>query len=99
MMDAGMLDDEALLNGLNAHPQIKARVASLLAAVEDAGGDLKKADAAEQRMIEEMRRMGQEAMQAWAEGQVKKTERALREEGQVQREGKKNSAGTRRSAI
>lgn len=99
MMDVGMMDDEALLNGLNAHPQIKARIRSLLAAVEDAGGDLKKADAAEQRMIEEMRKMGQEAMQAWAEGQVKKTERALREQGHVQREGKKNSAGTRRSAI
>lgn len=99
MLEAGMLDDEALLNGLRAHPHIKARVASLLAAVEDAGGDLKKADAAEQRMIEEMRRMGQEAMQAWAEGQVKKTELALREEGQVQRDGKKNSPGTRRSGI
>ncbi len=99
MTNAGMLNDEALLTGLNAHPQIKARIVSLLSAVEDAGGDLKKADAAEQRMIEEMRRMGQEAMQAWAEGQVKKTEQALREQGHVQREGKKNSAGIRRSGI
>jgi hypothetical protein len=99
MMKARMVDDEALLKELNAHPQIKARVASLLSAVADAGGDLKKADEAEQHMIEEMRRMGQEAMQAWAEGQVEKTERALREEGPVQREGKKNYAGTRHSAI
>ena len=99
MMDAKKVDDEALLSGLNAHPQIKARIMSLLAAVEDAGGDLKKADAAEQRMIDEMRRMGQEAMQAWAERQVEKTEQALRKEGQVQREGKKNSAGTRHSGI
>ncbi len=99
MTDAGILDDQALLNGLNAHPHIKARIMSLLAAVEDAGGDLKKADAAEQRMIEEMRRMGQEAMQAWADGQVKKTEQVLREQGHVQREGKKNSAGTPRSGI
>src|SRR5579871_4881322 len=99
MLDTEMLDDEDLLKGLNAQPQIKARIVSLLAAVEDAQGDLKKADAAEQRMIEEMRRMGQEAMQAWAERQVEKTEQALREEGQVQREGKKNSAGTRRSEI
>lgn len=89
MTDAKILNAQALLNGLNAHPQIKARIVSLLAAVEDAGGDLKKADAAEQRMIEEMRRMGQEAMQAWADGQVKKTEQVLREEGHVQREGKK----------
>ncbi len=102
-MDKRHLEDQALLNGLNAHPQIKARIQSLLAAVVDAGGDLKKADAAEERMIEEMRRMGQEALQAWAEGQVKKTEQALREQGheqgRVQREGKKNSAGTQHSAI
>jgi uncharacterized NAD(P)/FAD-binding protein YdhS len=96
MTEFPMLDDEALLQGLNAHPQIKRRIASLLAAVEDAGGDLKKADAAEMRMIDEMRRMGQEAMQAWAERQVEKTEQAVRQGGQVWREGKKNSAGTPR---
>jgi membrane-bound ClpP family serine protease len=98
-MDTRQLEDQALLNGLNAHPQIKARIVSLMAAVVDAAGDLKKADAAEERMIEEMRRMGQEALQAWAEGQVKKSEQALREQGRVQREGKKNSAGTQHSVI
>ncbi len=97
MIEPLMLDDDSLMRGLNAHPQIKRRIASLLAAVEDAGDDLKKADAAEMRMIEEMRRMGQEAMQAWAERQVEKTEQAVRAEGKVWREGKKNSAGTRRS--
>jgi len=94
MMEATTLSDEAILKGLNAHPQIKSRIASMLAVVEDAGGDLKEADAAEMCLIEEVRRMGQEALQAWADRQVQKTEQELRQAGQVQREGKKNSTGT-----
>lgn len=93
-METTILSDEAIMEGLNAHPQIKNRIASMLCAVEDAGGDLKEADAAEMRMIEEIRRMGQEALQAWAERQVEKTEQELRQVGQVQREGKKNCTGT-----
>jgi len=94
MMESTILSDEAILRGLNANPQIKNRIASMLAVVEDAAGDLKEADAAEMRLIEEIRRMGQEAMQAWAERQVERSEQELRRGGQVQREGKKNSAGT-----
>ena len=92
------LSDEEILRGLNANPRIKDRIASLLAVVDDAAGDLKLADAAEMRMIEEIRRLGQEAMQAWAERQVERREQELRCGGQVQREGKKNSAGTLPSA-
>lgn len=94
MMETTTVSDEEILKGLNANPQIKSRIASLLAVVEDAGGDLKEADAAEMRLIEEIRRMGQEALQAWADRQVQKTEQELRQAGQVQREGKKNSIGT-----
>jgi len=89
-----MLSDEAMLRGLNAHPQIKRRIAALLAVVENASGDFKEADAAEMRLIEEIRRMGQEALQAWANRQVDRLEEDLRCTGQVHREGKKNSAGT-----
>ena len=94
MMETTKLSDEEILRGLNANPQMKNRIASLLAVVEDAAGDLKEADAAEMRMIEEIRRLGQEALQAWAERQVARSEQELRRGGQVQREGKKNCAGT-----
>jgi hypothetical protein len=93
-MDTRNLSDEEILRGLNANPQIKNRIASLLAIVEDRAGDLKEADAAEMRLIEEIRRMGQEALQAWAERQVERSEQELCRGGQVHREGKKNSAGT-----
>ena len=58
MKESTILSDEAILRGLNANPQIKNRIASMLAVVEDAAGDLKEADAAEMRLIEEIRRMG-----------------------------------------
>lgn len=98
-MESTMLSDEAILRGLNANPQIKNRIASMLAVVEDAAGDLKEADAAEMRLIEEVRRLGQEAMQAWANQQIEITEQEVRRGGQAQREGKKNSAGTPPLAI
>ena len=94
-MAATQLSDEELVRRLNAHPQVRKRMEALLLVVEDAAGDLKEADAAEMRLIEEIRRLGQEALEAWAMGQVKQTSQALAAGGDVWREGKKNSAGTR----
>ena len=90
MTQSMLMSDEAILRGLNANPHIKSRIASMLAVVQDAGGDLRQADAAEMRLIEEIRRMGQEAMQSWADRQNEVTEQEVRRSGRVQREGKKN---------
>ena len=69
---------------------------SLLRAVEDEAGELREADAAELRLIDEIRRMGQEALQAWASGQVEKTSQKIVQESGVWSEGKKNCTGIRR---
>ena len=93
------LSDDDLFRKLIAHPELRNRVESLLLAVEDEAGELKEADAAEMRVIEEMRRMGQEALQAWATRQVDKTSKELRQSGvSTWQDGKKNCAGTQRSA-
>jgi len=97
-MELSKVSDEEMLRLLNEHPQIRRRVISLLAAVHDAAGELRRADAAEQRLSEELRRLGQEAMQAWADGQVQSTEQQVRRSGRAHREGKKNSSGTPHSA-
>jgi hypothetical protein len=94
MTEEQMPSDEVLMRGLNANPQIKYRIAALLGVVEDTTGTLKEADAAKMRLIDEIRRMGQEAMQAWANKQNGIAEQEVRRGGQVQREGIKNSAGT-----
>jgi len=94
MADKILMGDEEMLRRLSSHPEIRNRIASLLSAVDDTGGDLKLADDAEMRLTQELRRMGQEAMQAWASAQVIATEQDVRHSGRAQRSGKKNSAGT-----
>ena len=81
--------DRVLLERLNCHPQMRARVESLLAVVEDAAGDCERADAAERRMIEELRQMGHEALTAWAERGVEKRTQAATEEPDWRPGGKK----------
>ena len=66
------MSDEALLKRLNGHPELRSRVESMLLVVDDEMGNLQEADAAEMRLIEQMRRMGQESLQAWASGQAGK---------------------------
>ena len=96
-MEASQMSDEEIMRGLREHPQIKDRIAALLAVVNDTAGDLKRADDAEDRLIEEIRELGREAMRTWAQGQVEQTEEDIRRTGRAHREGKKNSAGTPRS--
>jgi hypothetical protein len=91
-------DDAALAAFLRDHPTIRAGIASMARAVANADGELAEADAAEERLIEEMRHLGQAALQGWAENRVAATERDIRGQPSIRRQGKKNSAGTRNSA-
>jgi len=88
------MSDEALLKRLNGHPELRSRVESMLLVVDDEMGNLQEADAAEMRLIEQMRRMGQESLQAWASGQAIKAAEIAGQEGGMWRGGKKNSSGT-----
>jgi len=97
-MAVGELSDEALITALRAHPELRKRISSIVLAVEGDEGELKEADAAEERMVEETRHLGREALRSWAERRVGATEREVRERPQMHRQGEKNSAGTRNSA-
>lgn len=88
------MSDEALLNRLNGHPELRSRVESMLLVVDDEMGNLQEADAAEMQLIEQMRRMGQESLQAWATVQADKASENAALESKTWREGKKNSNGT-----
>ncbi|MFZ2106710.1 MAG: ISKra4 family transposase, partial [Roseiarcus sp.] len=83
------LSDEAFLAFLEKHPDLRDRFASIVGAVENSEGNLEKADTAEERIIEEMRNLGREAMQGWAERQVEVTEQEIRQQPQMHRQGKK----------
>ena len=68
----------------------------MLLVVDDEMGNLQEADAAELQLIEQMRNMGQESLQAWANGQVIKASESAAQQDHTWREGKKNSSGTAR---
>ena len=92
------LSDEALTAALRAHPELRKRVSSIVAAVEGDAGELKEADAAEELLVEEMRLLGREALRGWAENRVAATEREIRQRPHMHRQGEKNFAGIRNSA-
>jgi hypothetical protein len=97
-MKGSDLTDEELVGFLRAHPGLRNRVVSIACAMENADGDLDEADAAEERLVEEVRHLGREALQGWAEKRVEATEQEIRQQPSIHRQGKKNSAGTRNSA-
>lgn len=86
---------KSLEERLNRHPELKSKIESLLSVVENAEGDLCKANEAEQRMIEEIRQLGQVALQEWANRQNQaQTDRFTHDYPQAQRTRKKRSTGT-----
>nr|WP_294545134.1 hypothetical protein [uncultured Rhodopila sp.] len=88
-MAGSEIGDDALVAFLREHPDIRARVASMARAVENADGDLGEADAAEERLVEGMRHIGLAALQGWADKRVAATERDIRRQPSIRRQSKK----------
>ena len=57
---------EEFLERLERHPELREKFEELLGVVENAEGDAVKADEAEERITEELRKLGQAALQGWA---------------------------------
>jgi len=89
--------DIVLLQRINRHPLLRARVGSLLGVVEDTEGGLEKADAAERRVIEGLRQMGNEVLTEWAQGGVEKCTAQAQDRDGLRSGGEKNSTGIRPS--
>ena len=88
--------DQLFITRLNQQPQLRERVETLLNVVENVAGDCTKADAAEQAVIEELRKLGNEALQCWADRAVQKATETLRQQHPaLQGNGKKKSGGIR----
>lgn len=77
---------------LDRHPILKARVAGLLDLV-DGIDDVRLADDAEQKVVNELRLMGNELLSDWGKTQVSRTTEEARKQGAVKHQ-KKSSAGT-----
>jgi len=89
-------EDQLFINRLKQHPKLRERVESLLQVVENTAGDCTRADDAERHVIEELRKMGNDALHCWAEKSAQETTEALRKQQPgLHGDGKKKCAGTR----
>jgi hypothetical protein len=82
---------------LNSHPILKERFGLLLDIIEDTCGNYDKADNAELKFIEELRKTGKELMNAWASRQENIRSEAIHNRGETICHGKKNFSGIRHS--
>lgn len=89
--------DINFMQRLKEHPELQERFEDLLAVVENAAGDSLTADAAEQRVVEELRQLGRGALQAWAERKQQRVEVSYERRCDVRRKEKKSSIGRRGS--
>lgn len=85
----GMGKRELVAERLERHPALKLRMERILDVVENAAGDVRRADDAERRVIEELRQMGLEVMQGWGQKTANEAALELAAEGGVARELKK----------
>jgi hypothetical protein len=76
---------------LQRHPELQAKFDALLDVVENAAGDANKADETEQLVFEELRQMGQQAIQAWAERKQQHVEADCEARSDLARKEKKAS--------
>ncbi len=81
---------------LNAHPELKTQMLLLL---ELAESGIERADEVEKRTVENIRGLGRQVIQDWAEQQEKRKSEAAQDavDAELDRKGKKNSTGPRRS--
>ena len=87
-------EDIKLLNKINSHPSLRKRVEEILNIAENTSGELITARQAEEKAIEEIRKLGQEVLKEWAENQHDKAvEKAKAENSKTQEHVKKNCIG------
>lgn len=82
-MDTDATDGLAIAKRLEAHPILAARFLRILEIAEDSGGDLRRADDAEQRAIDELRVLGQEVLRDWGQRREEIEFAKARQQGSV----------------
>jgi hypothetical protein len=88
---------ERIAERLIQHPELEAKIEELLDVVDNRSGEANKADDAEDLIWEELRQIGQRAMQEWAERKQERIVVESENRKELGRKEKKGSTGTRRS--
>jgi hypothetical protein len=89
-----VINQPSLEERLKEYPELKTKIESMLAIIENAGGDVEKAAEAERRIIEELRQMGNEVLHSWSRRQQQKKGEEYDTKPGVNRKEKKSSTGT-----
>ena len=92
-MEGRLKPSRSLEDRLRDHPELRVKIESLLAVVENAAGDVEKAEEAERRGTEELRQLGNEALHGWGGRQGQGKEEEVAQQPGVQRKEKKTSIG------
>ena len=90
----GVSAERTLEERLREYPELRARFEAMLAIVENADGDVVKADEAEEEVIQELRQLGRSALQGWAERKQRRVQGESEGRSGVTRKVKKTSTGT-----
>jgi hypothetical protein len=80
---------EDVAQRLERHPVVKSRMMRLLDLIENTDGDLRRADDAERRAIDELRAMGQELLRGWGQHLADEEARRAEQDATVVRQVKK----------
>jgi hypothetical protein len=84
---------ERLIRKLESHPEVLDRVERMMEVVENDTGEAITADEAEELLVQELRRMGHDALQGWARRKEVKLERDYSARSGMVRREKKDSTG------
>ena len=84
---------ERLIRKLESYPEVLDRVERIMEVVENDTGEAITADEAEELLVQELRRMGHDALQGWANRKEEKLERDYSARSGMVRREKKDSTG------
>ena len=83
--------DQNFVECLNQQPKLRERMESLLNVVENVTGDGTRAGDAERYVIEELRKMGNDALHCWGDkAAINSSEQLKEEQSKLQGHGKKS---------
>lgn len=89
-IDSRGMTRKSIEERLKEHPELMERLHALADVVENVGDDWEKADQVERHVIEEVRQLGHEVLQGWAQRQQrKKSSEALSTSPELKRKEKK----------
>lgn len=81
---------KSLVQKLEKYPSLQARLEEMIKVVENISGEFEVADDVEERLIPEVRGMGRDLMQVWAQDQMEKKVAEVKHQKNVKRHTKKN---------